>query len=50
LEEEELQAQQREEQHFEAQEVDEPLGLESKRLAGTEWQNRMRGHFNLLQS
>ena len=47
LEEEELQAQRREEQDFGVQEVDEPLGLESERLAGTEWRNRMHTHFDL---
>ena len=29
------------------EEVDQPLRLESERLAGTEWRNRMRNYFNL---
>jgi len=46
LEQEELQAEQVEREH-ENHEVDQPLRLESERLAVTEWRNRMCTYFNV---
>jgi len=45
IQEEELQAEQADAGYLN-KEVDQPLHLESERLAGTEWRNRMRAHFN----